>query len=111
MQVDNELFLILLALFSFAIGYLISFFVNKIKQSKPIAIDYVYVILTLIENFVTANPQIFENSWNKFYSKVKSWIEKNIKIDLSEEQWKLIEEKLLELYNRFKEELKKEEGE
>ncbi|GEM_PF-6308710 len=108
MQIPNEVFIPIVVLISVAIGYFLSWIVKKIKEKSPKTIEVLDFVLEIIENFIYANPDLIEKSWAIFYKKIKSWIETNIKIDLTEEQWKIIDEKLLEIYNKLKEELKTE---
>lgn len=110
MHISNEILIPLLSLLFFFLGWLVAYLVKKGKEKSPQVINYVDIALELIENFIRANPELINKSWKSFYTKIQKWIEKNLKIDLTEEQWKLINEKLLELYEKLKSELKTEQS-
>ena len=85
------------------IGYVLSSIFKKVPRAKKDKIDF---ILDVIENFIKANSGWLELPWNKFFKKVTDTLEKTFHFDLTDEEWRQVEEFLRSLYDEFRKDLK-----
>lgn len=106
MQIPNEVLLPIVALIFFFLGGLIVLLVSKMNAETK---DITEFILELVENFVIANQDLLEKPYKEFMKKIQKWIETTLKIDLTDNQWDIINTKILELYEKLKKELEKGE--
>lgn len=111
MTIPQEVLEAILVIVGFGIGMLISMLASKMSKKTKKTIEAVLDGLeTVVVAYVEKHPEIVNESFEKFKGKIEKWIERNLKIDLTDDEWNYIWDVWLkDVYEQIKKELEKEE--